>query len=592
MQRRLLFLSLLLCLLLVVPAFAQSGTPSVSVSDQVSLNGKVIIDSAFSAGQGFVVIHIDNGGQPGRVAGFAPVAPGWTYNLEVPIDATLATPTLYAMLHVDDGVVGKYEFDGQSGLDNPVIVNGQVVTPAFKINSIRAFDQFITGDQFVAAAVTVQQDGWLVIHSDKDGKPGPVLGEERVLAGTATNVAVTLQADGRTEVLWPMLHVDDNTIGTYEFGTVAGADAPIVVRGVLASAPFWTVPHVRVANQVIVRGDDQGAPNTSLQVESALSKGPGFVVIHVDKDNAPGPVAGYVAVKDGINTDLTIDNLDASKLTPVLWPMLHVDTGTVGEYEFGTVAGADSPVTVDGNVVTFPINAAPSLVLKAQDPLPGESTGTIRVTVAEALSDGQGWLAIHQNKDGQPGPVIGTALLHAGSNKNVVVEVDATAAGDQVFPMLHYDTGVIGTYEFGTVDGADSPVFVSKQVVVAPLALSTTAPAATVAPAATTAPAAGTCTVTPKSSANLRSGPGTSFPLHGSLPFGQAATATGQTQGADGFNWFQLADGSFVRSDIVNTSGDCSALPAAQSNTGAVVETVAAPAATPVPPAATPESSG
>jgi len=224
----------------------------VGVSDQVSLNGKVMIDSVYSEVQGWVVIHIDNGGQPGRVAGFAPVAPGWTYNLEAPIDATIATPTLYAMLHVDDGEVGKYEFDGQNGLDAPVIVNGAIVTPSFKVDSIRAFDQFVKDDKFVAAAVTAQVDGWLVIHSDKDGAPGPVLGQERVLAGTTTDVAVTIKTDGRTEVLWPMLHVDTGTPGEYEFGTVQGADAPVVVRGVLASAPFWTVPHVRVANQVIV----------------------------------------------------------------------------------------------------------------------------------------------------------------------------------------------------------------------------------------------------------------------------------------------------------------------------------------------------
>ncbi|MBI1258675.1 MAG: hypothetical protein GC204_14500 [Chloroflexi bacterium] len=556
----------------------------MSVNDQVSLDGTVTIASVYSAGQGWVVIHIDNNGQPGRVAGFASVAPGWTYNLEIPFDATIGTPVLYAMLHVDDGEVGKYEFDGQSGLDAPVIVNGAVVTPAFKVNVIRAYDQFITADQFVAAAVTVQQDGWLVVHSDKDGAPGPVLGEERVLAGTTTDVAVDLQANGRTEVLWPMLHVDTDTAGEYEFGTVQGADLPVVVRGVLASAPFWTVPHVRVANQIILHGDDQGAPNTSLQIESALSQGPGWVVIHADKDNAPGPVAGFVAVKDGLNTDLTVDNLDASKLTPVLWPMLHVDDSTVGEYEFGTVAGADAPVKVDGQVLTFPINAAPSLVLKAQDPLPGESTGTIRVRVDEALSNGQGWLAIHQNKDGQPGPVIGTALLHAGSNKNVIVEVDQAAAGDQVFPMLHYDTDTIGEYEFGTVQGADLPVIVGGNVVVGPLALTTAAPVETAVPTAapaepTAAPASGACTVTPKSTANRRSGPGTTFTPTGQLAFGQTATVTGQTQGADGFPWFLLDDGSFVRSDVVITSGDCSAVPTVESS---------APAA----PASTPETSG
>jgi hypothetical protein len=45
------------------------GTPSVTVSDQTITNGAVTIESAYSAGAGFVVIHIDNDGAPGPVAG-------------------------------------------------------------------------------------------------------------------------------------------------------------------------------------------------------------------------------------------------------------------------------------------------------------------------------------------------------------------------------------------------------------------------------------------------------------------------------------------------------------------------------------------
>jgi hypothetical protein len=35
--------------------------------------------------------------------------------------------------------------------------------------------------------------------------------------------------------------------------------------------------------------------------------------------------------------------------------------------------------------------------------------------------------------------------------------------------MLHYDDHAMGTYEFGTVDGADAPVFVNKNVIFVPL---------------------------------------------------------------------------------------------------------------------------
>ncbi len=648
MQRRFVFLWLCASLLLAAPLFAQGQTPSVSVDDQVSLNGTLMINSVYSQSNGWLVIHADNGnGQPGRVVGYAAVAPGWTYNLDVTLmDASLATPTLYAMLHVDDGQVGVYEFDGQSGLDNPVVVNGRILAPGFTVNILRAHDQFIQNDQFVADSVTMPQDGWLVIHSDNNGQPGPVIGEERVLAGTTNKVGVDLPQDGRTEVLWPMLHVDTGTAGVYEFGTVPDADPPVVVRGVVATAPFWTVPHVRVANQIVVKGDGQGAPNSSLQVELVLAEVSGWLVIHVDNGSGqPGPVAGYAAVPAGLSTNIRVDGLDTSKLTPVLWPMLHVDTGTPGEYEFGTVPGADSPVMVDGQVLTFPINAAPSLVLKAQDPLPGESTGTIRFVVDEALIDAPGWLAIHANNNGQPGPVIGTALLHTGSNQHLIVEVDQAQADDVVFPMLHYDTGTVGAYEFGSVPDADPPVSVNGQVVVAPLPLSaatptptetatatlipTNTPAPTVQPPAATeelpivvtaepplpteeapivvtaepplptvteeAPVEGTavpvmptaseppmsvtCTITSYGAVNRRTGPGTNFSRTGIMTYGQSAPATAQTIGTDGYLWYQLDDGTFVRSDVVAATGDCASLPQVSGEQ-------------PAPPVATPETVG
>jgi hypothetical protein len=45
-------------------------------------------------------------------------------------DASKVTQKLYAMLHTDKGVVGKYEFPGA---DVPVQLNGQLVNPSFMI---------------------------------------------------------------------------------------------------------------------------------------------------------------------------------------------------------------------------------------------------------------------------------------------------------------------------------------------------------------------------------------------------------------------------------------------------------------------------
>ncbi len=465
---------ILVLLALVLPLAAinaQGMVASVTVQDQFVNGDTVVIDSVYSPGPGFVVIHIDNGGSPGPVAGFAPVSAGMNGQVHIEIDGSMATPMLFAMLHEDTGVVGEYEFGTVEGADSPVAVDGAVVTPSFNIQLVHGYDQFVMGDMVEIEHVITDAAGWLVIHSDNNGAPGPVLGQTMVEAGVNSEVMVELAMDGRTTTLWPMLHVDTGEAGVYEFGTVEGADSPVFVNGQVVTFPIWTVPHMRVGNQATSGGDGMEMMDMdSVMVESVLSEGPGFVVIHINNEGAPGPVAGFVAVPDGLSTDIAVPLSGDNAPTAVLFPMLHVDTGVVGEYEFGTVEGADGPVAVDGNVVTFPINAAPSLTLREQS-LTTNDAG-VAVVIAEAVMDEPGWVVIHMDNEGAPGAVLGQTYLSMGVSRNVVVWInDPSAVGTQVFPMLHYDTNEMGVYEFGTVEGADSPVFVDGAVIFAPLAI-------------------------------------------------------------------------------------------------------------------------
>jgi hypothetical protein len=573
-----------LLLALAVPVGAQD-VPSVVVSDQVSLDGTVRIDSAYSEGPGWVVIHIDNSeGRPGPVIGYAALNAGANHNIRVPIDATRATPTLFAMLHADTGEAGVYEFGTVEGADGPVRdADGNVITPPFNVDIIYAHDQLLgDGNTVSIAAVVAQADGWLVIHQGVDGAPGPVAGYAQVSAGTNTDVVVTLDMNDPTAILYPMLHVDTGEAGVYEFGTVQGADGPVRVGGTTAVMPIWTVPHMRVADQIVVYGDgmDAGDMAPTVTAQSVLAAEAGWLVIHTDSDGSPGPVAGYAPVSAGTNLNVEV-TLDMNDPTPVLWPMLHVDTGEAGVYEFGTVEGADGPVRVEGNVLVFPINAAPSIVFEGS--LEGDT-----LTVAQALIDAPGWLAIHSNNEGRPGPVLGSAPLRPGVNRNIAVTLDPVAAGTLVFPMLHYDTGEAGVYEFGAVEGADGPVRVAETTVVGPLELE--APAE--APAETTGESAeeamAGCTVT-GANVNLRTGPGTNFDVAGTLAADTAMTATGQAQGADGFVWWNLESGAWVRSDVVTEEGDCASLPAVAAPPPPAAP--AQPPAEPPPPAATEEAS-
>lgn len=112
------------------PAAPAPDTPRVSVADQAVVDGQVTVAEAFSKGPGWLVIHADREGKPGPVLGFSPVVNGLNQNVVVALDVAGVTETLYAMLHVDVGELGKYEFPG---VDGPVVVDGQIVAPSFRV---------------------------------------------------------------------------------------------------------------------------------------------------------------------------------------------------------------------------------------------------------------------------------------------------------------------------------------------------------------------------------------------------------------------------------------------------------------------------
>jgi hypothetical protein len=91
------------------------------------------------------------------------------------------------------------------------------------------------------------------------------------------------------------------------------------------------------------------------------------------------------------------------------------------------------------------------------------------VKVDEAVFTGsKGWVAIHSDAGGAPGPVIGVSkLLDAGTANDVVVTLDKPlTASAQVFPMLHLEDNNNTTYDF---PNGDAPAKVGADVVVLPI---------------------------------------------------------------------------------------------------------------------------
>ena len=85
--------------------------------------------------------------------------------------------------------------------------------------TITAEDQSGDGTTVTVASITIPTEGFIVIHADNDGAPGPILGWSDLLpAGDSSNIDVTLNTplDADAKV-FPMAHVDANANGVYEF---------------------------------------------------------------------------------------------------------------------------------------------------------------------------------------------------------------------------------------------------------------------------------------------------------------------------------------------------------------------------------------
>lgn len=122
----------LMCALVLVASFAAvaaaQGEPAVRVDDQEVVNGVVTVGRVTSDGPGWIVIYADADGAPGAVIGYAPVQEGENDRVVVEANADAVTPVLHAMLHIDAGAVGTFEYPGA---DAPAQVEGAVVSASF-----------------------------------------------------------------------------------------------------------------------------------------------------------------------------------------------------------------------------------------------------------------------------------------------------------------------------------------------------------------------------------------------------------------------------------------------------------------------------
>jgi hypothetical protein len=454
-------------------------TGLLKASDQVISQNKIVVESTNIDQKGWVVVHKDNGNNapsvPDIISVPLQVQSGLSKDITVQLkdDVALANgEKVWIMLHNDDGILGSYEFNGSNGKDEPIVKDGQPVMQAIILHApeIGVKDQGVINNSVVIDSVVAAVDGWLVIHND-DGSgnitlPG-IIGKTMVNAGVNKNVVVELNPNftfTNGQKLFPMLHIDDNIKGEYEFDGSNGKDAPEV----FGNADFPGNVIFTSFNVVVPTGsltvENQVISQNRILVPAVSMSQKGWIVVHKDNGlggpEVPEIISAPIQVEPGNSSNIMVklkDDIDFNDGDDV-WVMLHTDNGVIGEYEFDGNNGFDAPVFADGTVVMkkIKINAASITAID-------QAVILNSVTIPAVVAATDGWLVIH-NDDGSgnitlPG-IIGKTPVSKGTNLNVVVQLQqgvTITSGQKLFPMLHIDDNIVGTYEFDGTNGHDAP---------------------------------------------------------------------------------------------------------------------------------------
>jgi uncharacterized protein YraI len=188
-----------------------------------------------------------------------------------------------------------------------------------------------------------------------------------------------------------------------------------------------------------------------------------------------------------------------------------------------------------------------------------DCTGYSGLLLQSPLEDGAASLIINDHTI----KVAGTIYIQAGD----VFDIQALEGLAQVILPERSVAMPAGTRLRIEMSGAAGDLLVYDEVAVAqlPLELLDRSFALAEAPSAADIANLLTCSVVTSQNVNLREGPGTVYPLRGTLVVNEGVAVIGQAVGTDEIVWWQLAGDTWVRSDVVTTQGNCDIVPEAEA---------------------------
>jgi hypothetical protein len=231
----------------VAPASAHSN--HVTAGAQVSADDTVTIERLFILEEGYLVLHADDDGEPGRAIGHRALESGLQTDVPIEMDTEYwerqnGTTTIWAVLHRDANGNGAFD----PGTDNQLSLLGRVAGTRLAVGKSAAGNTSVTAAGFSAQtidgpSVTVRrvalaQPGSVVVSADDDGSPGAIAGQRALDAGVHENVTVELDPafyrnSGEQFRLWATAHTNDGG-GSAE----VSAGPPVVVNGTPVGTVF------------------------------------------------------------------------------------------------------------------------------------------------------------------------------------------------------------------------------------------------------------------------------------------------------------------------------------------------------------------
>ena len=212
-------------------------------------------------------------------------------------------------------------------------------------------------DKLEIDRVRVPEDAWIVVHADDNGKPGMRVGLLGVQKGESTDMEVELK-DVTTPKVIVAVHADRGKAGKLDFDMMnkeMSPDRPFFVNEkelakVAAVREFGVKTDPGTA---AIEVSDQPGATGALKVDRALAPAGAWVVVHLDKDGAPGQRVGLAQIPKGENKNVEV-KLDPLPLTDKLFVAIHADKGQPGAFEFDMmdkINSKDQPYFINGEEV-------------------------------------------------------------------------------------------------------------------------------------------------------------------------------------------------------------------------------------------------